>query len=259
MIQHPRLLVFTDLDGTLLDHHTYDWSPAIPALNALKTMGAGLILASSKTAIEIAGIRAELQTESWPSIVENGAGLLPAHTRQLDEEEDYEKLLVVINGITRELRDNFIGFADMTAEQISKITGLSASSANLAKTRSFSEPGLWKGSEIQKDTFIDLLSTCGIRVQQGGRFMTLSFGANKADQLLALREFYNPEKTLALGDASNDIDMLQAADWGVIIANPSAAPLPTIAGEREGRVVRTTEAGPTGWNKAVLEFLQNQL
>lgn len=31
----PPLLVFTDLDGTLLDHESYDWSPARPALNRL--------------------------------------------------------------------------------------------------------------------------------------------------------------------------------------------------------------------------------
>lgn len=89
--------------------------------------------------------------------------------------------------------------------------------------------------------------------------MTLSFGANKADQLLALSQRFKPETTMALGDASNDIDMLQAADTGVIIANPSAAPLPTLVGEKEGRIVRTTEVGPEGWNKAVLEFLQKQL
>ncbi|EFB2834421.1 hypothetical protein FHD46_03220 [Escherichia coli] len=31
-IQQP-LLIFTDLDGTLLDSHSYDWQPAAPWLN----------------------------------------------------------------------------------------------------------------------------------------------------------------------------------------------------------------------------------
>ena len=43
------LLVITDLDGTLLDHATYSWAAATPALDLLRTSEAGLILASSKT------------------------------------------------------------------------------------------------------------------------------------------------------------------------------------------------------------------
>ena len=259
MSQHPRLLVFTDLDGTLLDHHTYDWSPAIPALDALKASGSGLILASSKTAIEIASIRADLQTEQWPSIVENGAGLLPAHTATLKGNEDYKKLRSTINSMTGELRDLFIGFGDMTATQVSDITGLNASSVQLAKTRSFSEPGIWNGDTTQRNEFVALLRNHGIIAQQGGRFMTLSFGANKADQLLTLKHRYKPKQTIALGDASNDIEMLQAADRGVIVTNPSATPLPILPGENEGRIVRTAEPGPIGWNKAILDFMQDQL
>ena len=30
-----KTLVFTDMDGTLLDHHTYSFDAAKPALNAL--------------------------------------------------------------------------------------------------------------------------------------------------------------------------------------------------------------------------------
>lgn len=33
-IQQP-LLVFSDLDGTLLDSHSYDWQPAAPWLSRL--------------------------------------------------------------------------------------------------------------------------------------------------------------------------------------------------------------------------------
>lgn len=34
-IQQP-LLVFSDLDGTLLDSHSYDWQPAAPWLSRLR-------------------------------------------------------------------------------------------------------------------------------------------------------------------------------------------------------------------------------
>ncbi|MEM7522055.1 MAG: mannosyl-3-phosphoglycerate phosphatase, partial [Pseudomonadota bacterium] len=38
------LCVFTDLDGTLLDHETYHWTAAAPALAALAAVNAPVIL-----------------------------------------------------------------------------------------------------------------------------------------------------------------------------------------------------------------------
>lgn len=67
----PHLLVFTDLDGTLLDHHTYSWQPARPALERLDGLKIPLILCSSKTSPEMLGLRAELGNRH-PFIVENG-------------------------------------------------------------------------------------------------------------------------------------------------------------------------------------------
>jgi hypothetical protein len=58
-----RLLpvVFSDLDGTLLDHETYSFDAARPGLDALKSRGIPLILASSKTRAEMQ----DLGTATW--------------------------------------------------------------------------------------------------------------------------------------------------------------------------------------------------
>jgi predicted mannosyl-3-phosphoglycerate phosphatase (HAD superfamily) len=48
-----NFLVFTDLDGTLLDHHSYSCEEAMPAVRALAEAGFPLIFNSSKTAAEI--------------------------------------------------------------------------------------------------------------------------------------------------------------------------------------------------------------
>ncbi|WP_051371748.1 HAD hydrolase family protein [Leisingera aquimarina] len=78
MLQTVPLLLFSDLDGTLLSHENYSWEPARPALTALKRAGAGVILATSKTAAEVAPLRQSMGLGRWPAIVENGAGLLGA-------------------------------------------------------------------------------------------------------------------------------------------------------------------------------------
>lgn len=69
----PPLIVFSDLDGTLLDEQ-YDFSPAKPALRLLEDRGIPLVLATSKTRAELATLRAALG--GAPSLIfENGAGL----------------------------------------------------------------------------------------------------------------------------------------------------------------------------------------
>ncbi len=76
MSSHPaqNLLVFTDLDATLLDHETYDWRPAQPALDELRRRGIPVIFNSSKTKAEQLALRAEIGNEH-PFIVENGAAV----------------------------------------------------------------------------------------------------------------------------------------------------------------------------------------
>jgi mannosyl-3-phosphoglycerate phosphatase len=66
---------------------------------------------------------------------------------------------------------------------------------------------------------------------------------------------YNPSFTIALGDAPNDVEMLEAADLGVIVANPDGKPIPRLDGETKGRIIRTKEPGPAGWADAVLRLL----
>lgn len=255
MTAHLPLMVFSDLDGTLIDHHTYDWSPAKPALEALKGIGAGVVLASSKTATEIDVLRREMSLQHWPAIVENGAGVLGANAAPERGAEPYARLRAALDQVPDGLRRHFVGFGDMTPEDVCTATGLPRAGAVLAQERAFSEPGMWQGTEQEKEAFLTLLGRDGITAQQGGRFLTLSFGATKADQVRALCQEYGPEVTMALGDAPNDIKMLEACDYGVVIANPGRTALPPLKGEADGRILRTQGAGPAAWNGAVIDLM----
>ena len=249
------LLVFSDLDGTLIDHQTYSAAAASPALKALKSCGAGLVMASSKTRPEIARIRDALGWSDWPAIVENGAGVLPPQDMGQGDTAQYDLLRGHLDTVPQPLRILFRGFGDMTEAEVSEATGLAIDAAALAKSRAFSEPGLWLGTDAQRAAFLDHLAGRGVTAREGGRFLTLSFGQTKADRMAALIEHYRPDHTIALGDAPNDIEMLEAADTGVIVANPHRAPLPLLQGEATGRIQRTALAGPQGWNQAILALL----
>ena len=85
--------------------------------------------------------------------------------------------------------------------------------------------------------------------------MTLSFGQTKKDRMNEIQARLKTKTTFALGDAPNDVEMLEHADFGVIVANPHRTALPGLKGEDTGRIVRTKEPGPKGWNHAVHSFL----
>lgn len=250
------LLVFTDLDGTLLDHDTYSYAPARPALDALGKLGAPVVLASSKTAAEIAPLRAELGLDACPAIVENGAGLLAAHAAPADDTSAYAKLHTALSDLPQPLRAPFRGFGDLTDAQVADLTGLPLPDATRARMRAFSEPGIWTGTPEQQDAFLAALARAGVSARRGGRFLTLSFGGTKADRMAEIIASYGHPMTIALGDAPNDVEMLETADIGIVIANPHTTPLPALSGENEGRIRRSTRPGPHGWNREVLRVVK---
>ncbi len=247
------LIVFTDLDGTLLDHATYSHAAAAPALDALKRHGIPLILATSKTAAEVADLHAHLDL-STPAIVENGAGLYrPGDTD--GEAGDYTRLRAALADLRPGPAEAFLGFGDIGPEGVARATGLSPGAAMRAAARRFSEPGLWQGDAAGLCAFVAALDTRGITARQGGRFLTLSFGATKAARMAGIMAELGRNTAIALGDAPNDAEMLEAADHGVIIRNDHGAPVPALPGESLGRIHRTTLPGPAGWNEAILGLL----
>ncbi|MEL6582648.1 MAG: HAD-IIB family hydrolase [Pseudomonadota bacterium] len=248
-----RLVIFSDLDGTLLDHETYSYAPAKPALERIARHGLPLVLASSKTAAEVQALHQELGLTA-PAIVENGAGLF-VPGMPLAESNNYARIREALAELPETLRSGFVGFGDLGTAGIVQATGLPADAAARAADRQFSEPGLWEGSPDDLQAFLAALAERGISARRGGRFLTLSFGKTKADQMQTVMSQLNAERSLALGDAPNDVEMLEAADLGVIVQNARAQSIPPLAGERAGTIIRTEDAGPTGWNWAVLRLL----
>ena len=68
-------LVFSDLDGTLLDTDTYDFTPAKEAIAFLKKQHFPLILCSSKTKAEIEVYHKRMGLKTCPFISENGGAI----------------------------------------------------------------------------------------------------------------------------------------------------------------------------------------
>ena len=259
-------VVFSDLDGTLLDHEDYSFEEACPALELLTQRRVALILASSKTQAEMQAIAG--QTGASGLIFENGGGFvwpggLASASSSGALEPDYLSIRRFIEALPAELRTCLTGFGDMSDAEVAARTGLRLEQAHLARQREFSEPFVWTGTQQELEEVARKASDRGLRVVRGGRFNTITGAHDKATRLLeisaALSQDCRPDQriwTIALGDAPNDAAMLEAADRGFIIANPHGAAIHELDGEREGRITRSTASGPSGWNESVMLALK---
>ncbi|MDR5859477.1 HAD-IIB family hydrolase [Halomonas eurihalina] len=262
----PRLL-FSDMDSSLLDHDSYDWSPAAMWLERLSALGVPVIPVTSKTRSELLTLRRELGLEWTPFVAENGAvvGLPQAwrHARSA-RPADADGLVVHTLGIDigfirqrlavwrERLGVRFTPMSEMSLERLAEITGLAEHDARLARMREGSEPLIWEDSDARLAAFREGLAGDGLRTVQGGRFWHVTGNADKGDAVAWLIARFAAVRgvrptTLALGDGPNDVSMLEVADRAVVIAarhGLKVSPAQTM-------LYRTRAFGPRGWAEGV--------
>ncbi|MCL7940186.1 HAD-IIB family hydrolase [Halomonas sp. ATCH28] len=267
--RRPRLL-FTDLDGSLLDHHSYDWAPARDWLARLKELGVPVIPVTSKTRSEIVPLRRELGIENAPFIAENGAvaGLPPAwcHAR-LERGPAADGLVIrtlgVDIGLIRQrlsvwrarLGADFTTMSEMPLDDLVAFTGLSEPEARLARLREGSEPLLWEDSPARLDAFRAGLEGDGLRLVRGGRFWHVTGDCHKGSAVAWLIERFEALRgqrplTLALGDGPNDMPMLERVDQAVVIRGCHGLPV----SPHQLALYRSEAVGPAGWAEGVAHW-----
>jgi mannosyl-3-phosphoglycerate phosphatase len=268
-------LVFTDLDGSLLDHDSYSWSSAAPALAALRRLRIPLIFCTSKTAAEVTALRREIGNRH-PFIAENGGSIVipPRYFRQsaplgsngkaltLLLGRPYEGLLRELKKIADETRVEIRGFHQMADAEVARATGLTREEAKRARQRQSSEPFVFRsGGPSALRRFRQRALELGYSLQRGGRFWHFSEAHDKGLAMSVLIGFYgiawrSPIHTVALGDSGNDLSMLRLADRPILIPKPDGIHAREVL-EQLPNVTRAQRPGPAGWNAALLMELQN--
>ncbi|WP_457807669.1 HAD-IIB family hydrolase [Kushneria sp. EE4] len=265
----PPLLVFTDLDGSLLDHASYDYTPALAWLARLKKDAVPLIINTSKTAAEVMVLHQTLELVS-PFITENGASIhLPA-SWCLDETPDDRGWADIVLGVPyRRIRDvleavrategfGFRGFGDFSIKEVAEHTGLDSQGAELAHLREASEPLIWEDTDEALERFRLLLIGAGLSLTRGGRFYhVLGDNSGKGRAIAWLVDRYHLLKgrrpmTIGLGDGPNDVTMLESVDRAVLIRGEHDL---TINIAETVQLYTTTQKGPAGWSEGLDHWL----
>jgi len=277
MVSPQPTIIFSDLDGTLLDHYTYDFSPAISTIEQVKAINIPIILTTSKTLVEVKALQQTLCIDS-PMIIENGAAIYipkttfkqqPIDTISVDDywvksfAPPIEHWLDIIKQAPAQFDGLHRGFSSLSVKELVEITNLTIADATSAKCRQYGEPIHWLGDEISKQAFIKYLKDAGANILQGGRFFHVSGDCDKGAALTWLTQqyqalLYNQDvTTIALGDGENDTAMLEAASTAVQICSPVHA-FPTLSKQKLS-IVKTQEYGPKGWAQAIQQLLEQQL
>jgi len=265
--REPDRLIFTDLDGTLLDHETYSWKAAETALKAAGKAGVPVIFCTSKNRSEIDVMR-EIMGNRHPFISENGEAIYvpdgyfsrkPSGSKKkgkylvIELGKPYKELRAVISAMQKKgLKVR--GFGDMTVKEVSRLTGLEEKEARLARKREYDEPFIIE-ERAQEPGVNQFIKKQGFQMTKGGRFWHLASGSGKGLAVKILTSMYGAEAgmtpvTAGLGDSPNDFPMLRAVHVPYLLQGPKGNHL-----SRSEAFIRVHRKGPEGWNLAVLRFL----
>ncbi|MBF2087345.1 MAG: HAD hydrolase family protein [Synechococcales cyanobacterium K44_A2020_017] len=292
MATSPAVLIFTDLDGTLLNADDYGYDAALPVLQALHQQQIPVIPVTSKTRREVAALRQQIAPQD-PFIVENGSAIfltrgdrrfdLAAVHGSITDSTDtdstdtdstdtdstetlqmcrlgctYDEARRALVELSRLLNIPLQGFGDLSAAALQDLTGLPLSAIPLAQARDFTEPFVMPKT-IHPDQLDAAVQQLGMGVVVGDRFshlIGLHAGKGRAVRLLvAAYQSVIPEQsiyTIGLGNSPNDLEMLEAVDLPMVIPGSSGAH-PALS-DRGWQIA--PESGSRGWAIAVQQALQ---
>ena len=197
-------IVFTDIDGTLIDIYSGKFEGTDRLVRKFEKMGIPVILCSAKTRNEQEYIRNKLGL-SDPFIIENGGAVVIPDGYFVDfgmvpytEKHGYS--LVEIGGNSNEIRRrldwiredfqiNFKGTSDLTLNELSQKVRIPLSSAKRMSTREYGETIL----EIDPPNLGRLAEVCartGLKVIHGGRYIDVTLGNDKGKATCLLIDLF---------------------------------------------------------------------
>lgn len=275
-----KRIIYTDLDGTLLDFDTYSYALTQSTVKQLMAMDIPVVFCSSKTRVEQEIYRQAMRLHT-PFILENGSAILipegyfdfDFHTLKALQDykltrienyiaivlgKSYQEIRKAIERAREETNIHPRGYADLTVEEIVQLTGLTAEAAQRAASRDYSET-LLQGVESSSERwhqFLKRLDQEGLQCVSGGKFHTvMGKGSDKGKAVQILNQLFRKQhgeiSTVGLGDSANDLPLLEAVDIPFLVQKPSGK----WQHIENPRITKIDAIGPQGWNLAIHSLL----
>ncbi|MFO7662302.1 MAG: HAD-IIB family hydrolase [Chloroflexota bacterium] len=265
-----RIIIFSDIDGTLIDFEQYSFAETAGTVAAVVGRGVPLVLCSSKTRTEQAALREALGIPD-PFIVENGSAIFiqpgtfdfDFPHRRLDGFQVIETglpagqirtaLAAAGQATGLELR----GLDALSVTEVAQATGLDEAAAARARQRDYSETIVTPLTSADLATVRASPPMRRLNIVSGGRFHTVTgSGADKGAAVKILAGLYRRQLgdivTIGLGDSANDRPMLAAVDRPYLVQKPGGTwEVMDVPG-----LVRVSAVGPSGWREVMSEELR---
>ena len=266
-MKNTQILIFTDLDGSLLNHNNFEFREIKNfILNCIKN-GIKIIPNTSKTKSEIEVFLDQLG-QNLPFVVENGAAIhnLDLVHRKLRFKNNSLVFSRSVNEILElfekripvELKKRCSFLKDMSSIEQMKIHGLNKKYLPFALNREYSMPLVFDGSKELVNKFTVLLEKIGMKLHEGGRIYNICDDCSKGKAMTTLIEklkndFNFKSYTIVIGDSPNDISMLNVSDQPCIIPLPNRNNLCHL---KDQNIIRATQSAPQGWEEVVRASLK---
>ena len=256
-----KKMMFTDVDGTLMDFHTYSMEKSMEGIELLKQNSIPLVPVSSKTFDEMKEVMEQAGLYGYFA-VENGCGIaLPDGEGGYRTEisgpgtEMLARRLPEIEDISGRKITSILALSD---DDVSSYSGLDLHRSALAKRRMATLPFITGDRVLIDDYDLDMinirLAGSGLELTRGGRFNhLLPSRAGKAYAVRKIYTYYNDGsgvKTAACGDSYNDLAMLDNVDIGYIVRKPDGSFM------QGTDFLVTAGIGPEGFTEAVKDFIK---
>ncbi len=227
--------------------------PAVGVLRDLADFRIQVIPVTSKTSAEVRPLMVELGL-SGPAVVEGGPVIVSDEGSEVVTGPCRADLVAVLH----QLQDRgwgVRGMSEMSVEEVKELTGLDDAAARRAMTRSASEPFILTGEPSRREEagIAAAITELGASLARGRRFRhLLGRGVDKGTgvrAVLAMIGAADRLRTAAIGDAWNDLPMLEEVELGFLLGNavePEAVP---------PGVNRLELTGPQGFVDAVGQIL----
>ena len=263
MEQKKQILIFTDLDGSLLDKDTFRFDEIEDYFRELLSEGIKIIPNSSKTEAELYDFN-EQYNLNLSFIVENGScihglNLINANLpKKISLSRSANEIYEIYNqNMTANLKEKIIFILNLKSNQQEEIFGLPLDKIKLAIKRNYSLPIQFNGTEIEKKEFIKIINDSGLSIQTGGRIMNICDNVNKSKALsktldLIKKEIDKEIITVGVGDNQNDIDMLKLSDYACLVKNDNF----DSSLINMDNLIKSIEPSPRGWADVIKMAIQ---